>query len=416
MNKRQANYLLLILVVLVLALVQPIWRIAQRFEVITLGLDLKGGVSVLLRAEPEGGKALAPEDLTSLMEVLRKRVDPQGQKEVVITVVGNDRVLVQVPGEKDPNAVLQLIGKTALLEFVHAGKEPLEEGDSIADLNLPVVVTGRDLADAYPTVDSMGRPAVGFEFKADAADTFGKFTKNHIEEYLAIALDGVVISCPVIKGAIWGGRGIIEGGGFNRENASLLARQIKGGALPVPVSVLESRVIGPSLGQQSIDSSLIAGLAGFIIILLMMIVMYRLPGLVANLALILYVVMTLGYLSLFNVTLTLPGIAGFILSIGMAIDANIIIYERLKEELSWGKTLMAALESAFARAWVAILDGNMTTVLAALVLFLFGTGPIKGFAITLSIGIFISMFSAIFVVRFVLNMLALKYKNTSLYA
>ncbi len=414
MNKRQAN-LLLIVVVLIIALVQPIWRMAEGFDVVTLGLDLKGGVSVVLQAVPPMGQAVTPEDMTGLVEVIRNRVDPQGQKEVVITVVGKDRVLVQVPGEKDPNAVLQLIGKTALLEFVNAGKEPLEEGTETADLNLPVVVTGRDLADAYPTRDGMGRPAVGFEFKADAADTFGKFTKNHVGEYLAIALDGVVISCPVIKGAIWGGRGIIEGGGFDIKSATLLARQIKGGALPIPVQELESRVVGPSLGQESIDASVVAGIGGFIVILLFVILLYRLPGVVANLALALYVVLLIGYLSLFNVTLTLPGIAGAILSIGMAIDANIIIFERLKEELAWGKTLAAAIEAAFARAWIAILDGNLTTLIAAVILFFFGTGPVKGFAITLSLGILISMFSAVFVTRFILEFVTMRFKKLGLY-
>lgn len=415
MNQRQAN-LLLIVAVTVIALIQPIYRIANKYDMITLGLDLKGGVSVLLRAVPDAGKQLSPDDMTGLIEVIRNRVDPQGQREVVITIVGDDRVLVQVPGESKSDEILKLIGETALLEFLDVGDNALKDGIDVSKENYTVILTGADLENAFPTRDGMGRPAVGFEFKGDAGDKFGRFTQNNIKKYMAIALDKKIISCPVINSAIWGGKGIIEGGNFTVQSATLLANQIKGGALPVPVSVLESRVVGPSLGQESIDNSLLAGTIGFIIILLMMIVMYRLPGLVANAALILYVVITLGYLSLLGVTLTLPGIAGFILSIGMAIDANIIIYERLKEELSWGKTLIAALEAAFARAWVAILDGNMTTVLAAMVLFFFGTGPIKGFAITLSIGIFVSMFCAIFVVRYILNLLVLKFKKTSLYA
>ena len=415
MNQRQAN-LLLIVAVTVIALIQPIYRIANKYDMITLGLDLKGGVSVLLRAVPDAGKQLSPDDMTGLIEVIRNRVDPQGQREVVITIVGDDRVLVQVPGETKSDEILKLIGETALLEFLDVGDNALKDGVDVSKENYTVILTGADLENAFPTRDGMGRPAVGFEFKGDAGDKFGRFTQNNIKKYMAIALDKKIISCPVINSAIWGGKGIIEGGNFTVQSATLLANQIKGGALPVPVSVLESRVVGPSLGQESIDNSLLAGTIGFIIILLMMIVMYRLPGLVANAALILYVVITLGYLSLLGVTLTLPGIAGFILSIGMAIDANIIIYERLKEELSWGKTLIAALEAAFARAWVAILDGNMTTVLAAMVLFFFGTGPIKGFAITLSIGIFVSMFCAIFVVRYILNLLVLKFKKTSLYA
>jgi preprotein translocase subunit SecD len=415
MNQRQSN-LLLIVVITVIALIQPVYRLANKYDMITLGLDLKGGVSVLLRAVPNEGKQLSPEDMTGLIEVIRNRVDPQGQREVVITIVGEDRVLVQVPGETKSDEILKLIGETAMLEFLDVGDTPLKDGQDVSKENYPVILTGADLDNAFPTRDGMGRPAVGFSFKGDAGDVFGRFTQNNVGKYMAISLDKKIISCPVINAAIWGGKGIIEGGNFTVQGATLLANQIKGGALPVPVSVLESRVIGPSLGQESIDHSLLAGTIGFIIILLMMIVMYRLPGLVANIALILYVVITLGYLSLLGVTLTLPGIAGFILSVGMAIDANIIIYERLKEELSWGKTLIAALEAAFARAWVAILDGNLTTVLAAMVLFFFGTGPIKGFAITLSIGIFISMFCAIFVVRYILNLLVLKYKKTSLYA
>jgi preprotein translocase subunit SecD len=416
MNQRQGNLLLIIIIVTVIAVLQPAYRIANKIDMITLGLDLKGGVSVLLQAVPPQGQPLTPDDMTGLIEVIRNRVDPQGQRETVITVVGRDRVLVQVPGESKADEILKLIGQTAMLEFLDVGDKTLEDGYDVSKDNYPVILTGRDFANAFPTRDSMGRPAVGFEFKAAGADVFGRFTQNNVNRYMAIALDKKIISCPVIRSAIWGGKGIIEGGNFSVEGATLLANQLKGGALPVPVSVLESRVIGPSLGQESIDHSLIAGAVGFVIILLMMIVMYRLPGLVANFALLLYIVLTLGYLSLFGVTMTLPGIAGFILSVGMAIDANIIIYERLKEELSWGKTLMAALEAAFARAWVAILDGNLTTVLAALVLFFFGTGPVKGFAITLSIGIFISMFSAITVVRFILGYMVLHFKKTSLYA
>jgi preprotein translocase subunit SecD len=416
MDHKQGNLLIIIIVVTVIALLQPIYRLANKIDVITLGLDLKGGVSVLLQAVPPQGQPLKPEDMTGLIEVIRNRVDPQGQRETVITVVGKDRVLVQVPGETKPDEILKLIGQTAMLEFLDVGDKALQEGYDTSKDNFPVILTGRDFANAFPTRDQMGRPAVGFEFKPSAGDIFGRFTQNNVNRYMAIALDKKVISCPVIRSAIWGGKGIIEGGGFGIEQVTLLSNQLKGGALPVPVTVLESRVIGPSLGQDSINHSLIAGVIGFILILVMMIVMYRLPGLVANFALLLYVVLALGYLSLFGVTLTLPGIAGFILSVGMAIDTNIIIYERLKEELSWGKTLIAATEAAFSRAWVAIIDSHMTNILAALVLFMFGTGPVKGFAITLSIGVAISLFSAITVVRFIMGYMVLHFKKTSLYA
>jgi len=431
MNQRQAN-LLLITAVLAIALIQPIYRYTNNFDIITLGLDLRGGVSVLLKATPPAGQPVTADDISGLIEVIRNRVDPQGQREVTITRVGTDRVLVQVPsqrkageaesgdtgeGESEVETILKLIGDTALLEFLDVGDNPLEDGFDIteSETDYPVVVTGKDLENAFPTRDSVGRPAVGFKFKTAGAEAFGRFTQNNVNRYMAIALDKKIISCPVIRTAIWGGQGIIEGG-FNVQSATLLAQQLKGGALPVPVMVLESRVVGPTLGKESIDTSLIAGIAGFVIILLIMLAMYRLPGLVADVALVLYVFMTLGFLSLLGVTLTLPGIAGFILSIGMAIDANIIIFERLKEELAWGKTLGAALEAAFARAWVAILDGNLTTLIAALVLFFYGTGPVKGFAITLSIGILISMFSAVFVTRFILFLFTQAVKKASFYA
>jgi len=414
MNQRLTN-LLIIVAVLLVSLVQPLWRYYYaRTDVITLGLDLKGGVSVLLKAQPPEGEELKPEDVGGLVEVIRNRVDPQGQKEVVITIVGTDRVLVQLPGEKDPEKILRLIGETALLEWVDAADKPLEQGTDITGLGLNVIVSGKDVNRAFVSRDSRGRPAVAFQLKTEGAERFGQFTANNIDKYLAIALDHRIISSPVIRSAIWGGSGIIEGQ-FSIEEANLLARQIQGGALPVPVTVMENRVVGPTLGKESINTSLVAGIIGFTVILLFILLMYRLPGLVADFALLLYVVLVLGYTSLLNVTLTLPGIAGILLSIGMAIDGNVIIFERLKEEIAWGKTLSAAVDAAFARAWVAILDGNMTTLLGALVLFFFGTGPVKGFAITLSIGVVLSMFSAVFVSRYILSLVALKVKRIVLY-
>jgi len=407
--------LIIILVVLAIALIQPIYRLAKKFEIVTLGLDLKGGVSVLLAAKPAPDQRITPEDMSALIEVIRNRIDPQGQKEIVLSLVGAQRVLVQVPGEKDPQKILKLIGETALLEWIDAGDTPLEEGTDISNrTDLKVIFTGRDLADAYLARDARGRPAVGFTFKADAAERFGEFTANNVNKYLAVALDKRIITSPIIRTAIWGGRGIIEGN-FNLDEASLLARQLKGGALPVPVTVLENRVVGPTLGKESIEKSMKAGIWAMVAILVFMLVFYLLPGAIADFALLLYAVLVVGYLSLFNVTLTLPGIAGVLLSIGMAIDANIIIFERLKEEIAWGKTLSSAIEAAFARAWIAILDGNLTTLIAAVILFFFGTGPIKGFAITLSVGIIISMFSAVFVTKFILGFVALKIRRVGLY-
>ena len=290
--------------------------------------------------------------------------------------------------------------------FVVDTKE-IEAGD------YKVQFTGDDLKSASIGF-GQSDPIVRFEFKPEPGKKFGSFTAENIGRYLTVTLDRKVITSPVIKGAIWQGQGIIEGG-FTVDTADLLARQLNAGRLPIPVEIIENRVIGPTLGKESIDASVKAGFIGFIVILLFMIIFYKLPGIVSSVTLILYVVLVLGYLSMFKATLTLPGIAGFLLSIGMAIDANIIIFERLKEEIVWGKTLSAAMEAAFSRAFVAIFDGNATTVVAAAVLYFYGTGPIKGFAVTLTLGILISFFSAVFVTRFLLTQITVKVRDTSLY-
>ena len=254
------------------------------------------------------------------------------------------------------------------------------------------------MKNASVTFDQTNRPIIAFNLKEAGAQKFGRHTADHTDQFMPILLDGKVISCPSINSAIWGGSGVITGN-FTRAEAMKLVTQLNAGALPVPLERLSSSVVGPALGQDSIDKSFMAGMLGFVIVLVFMLLFYRVSGVVAAIALSLYVVLVLGYFSLINATLTLPGIAGLLLSIGMAIDGNIIIFERLKEELRWGKTLVAALEAAFARAWVAILDGNVTTLIGASVLYFYGSGPVKGFAITLTIGILISMFSAVFVTR-----------------
>ena len=273
--------------------------------------------------------------------------------------------------------------------------------------------TGADLDRAFVGFNN-NRPIIRFQFKGHAADTFGQFTANHINQYLTILLDGKVLTSPSINSAIWGGSGEISGS-FTLEQVDKIVTQLNAGALPVPLMALSSSVVGPTLGQESIDKSFIAGLVGLAIVLIYILIFYRLPGVVAAAALSLYVVLVLGYFSLINATLTLPGIAGLLLSIGMAIDGNIIIFERLKEELRWGKTLVAAMESAFNRAWVAILDGNVTTLIGAGVLFFFGTGPVKGFAVTLSIGILLSMFSAVFVTRNIMELMVRSIRNQRMY-
>lgn len=425
MNRQAWNWII-IAVVLVVALANPLYRHLGLHEaIVTLGLDLRGGVEVLLRAVPDDNSIPTEDQLRGVLYVVRNRVDPQGTKEVSLTQVGIDRILLQVPGEKNPEAILDIIGETALLEWVNTGEdgEGLEQGFSFNEDvggqrkaeydKYETVFTGADLDRAWVTFQN-NRPIIGFKLKAHAADAFGEFTTNHINQYLTVLLDGKVLTSPRIDSAIWGGSGVITGQ-FTLEHVNKIVTQLNAGALPVPLISLSSSVVGPTLGQESIDKSFIAGVVGFVIVLIYILIFYRLPGLVAAFALTLYVVLVLGYFSLINATLTLPGIAGFLLSIGMAIDGNIIIFERLKEELRWGKTLVAAMESAFNRAWVAILDGNVTTLIGAAVLYFFGTGPVKGFAVTLSIGILLSMFSAVFVTRNIMEVMVRKVRNQRLY-
>lgn len=424
MNRRTVNWLI-ILTAIVIAVANPLYRYLNKQPILTLGLDLKGGVEVLLEAVPEDGSTPSPDQVSGAMMVVRNRVDPQGTKEISLSQVGLDRILLQVPGEKNPDSVISVIGDTALLEFLNTGEQSLEQGLDINQegsterkeeyAKYETIVTGADLVKADVSFNNQNRPIIRFKFKSSAADKFGQFTNDHVNQYLTVVLDGKVLTSPVINSPIWGGEGIIEGR-FTLEEANRIVTQLNAGALPVPLSILSSSIVGPTLGQESIDASLLAGIIGFIIVLLFMIVAYRLPGLVANAALIIYVVLMLGFLSLFNATMTLPGIAGFLLSIGMAIDGNIIIFERLKEEIRWGKTLIAAMEAAFSRAWAAILDGNLVTMLAAAVLYFYGSGPIKGFAVTLFIGNIIALFSAVFVTRQFMDLAMHNMLDTKLYA
>ncbi|MFA6450458.1 MAG: protein translocase subunit SecD [bacterium] len=363
---------------------------------LNLGLDLQGGVNILLEAIPTGDEPLTPEKVSGLAEVMRNRIDPDGVKEVAISKQGDRWVNIEIPGETDPDKVERLV-KVADLKFIDSRGVAWEDGFRIP-ADAKVILKGSDLKSSTAGYDSYGRPAVHFEFKKDAADIFGTFTSRNINKYLAIALDDVIISCPTIQTAIFGGAGIITGK-FTQEQVRELVTMLNAGRLPVKVKVAQKLAIGPTLGAESIRQSLLAGLLGVGAVLIFMIAYYRLPGLLADLSLIVYVFLTFGIMSLFNATLTLPGIAGFVLSIGMAVDANVIIFERVREEIKIGKTLKAAIDAGFTRAFTAILDSNVTTLIATVVLYALGTGPIRGFAVTLTIGVLCSMFSAIFVTR-----------------
>ncbi len=364
------------------------------------------------------------------LETIRNRIDQFGVSEPVIQRQGieSNRILVQLPGVDDPGRVKELISNTAFLELkeVLAGHAPDKEsllakfggtvppGDEvlIGDrkglegqvigkeyflVKKAAIITGRELRNARRSQDRYGQPAVDFYLAPQAAGKFGNFTGSHIGTAMAIVLDGKVMSAPVIRGQI-SDNGIIEGG-FTIQEAEDLALVLRAGALPASITYLEERTVGPSLGHDSIVRGVRAAVAGLIVVMLFMLVYYRWSGLNANIALLLNLILLLGAMGYFGATLTLPGVAGVILTIGMAVDANVLIFERIREEMMVGKTVKSAIDVGFGRAFGTILDANLTTLIAALFLFQFGTGPVKGFAVTLSIGILASMFTAVFVSR-----------------
>lgn len=353
---------------------------------INLGLDLQGGIYVLLQAKDAGDTR--GDAMERAIMVIRNRIDSLGVTEPVIQREGDDRIRIELAGIEDQRRAREVIGTTAMLTFVGPDDK--------------VILTGGDLKDARATFDDRNRPAVSLEFNPEGARLFAEATEKFLGQVIAIFLDEQMISYPVVEDVIRDGNAIIRGN-MNAEEARDLALMLRSGALPVELVELETRAIGPTLGQDSLTRSVRAGIAGFMLVLLFILVYYRFFGLVANVALVVYVALVFGTLVGINATLTLPGIAGLILSVGMAVDANIIIFERIKEELRTGRTMRTAINAGFERAFRAILDANVTTLIAAAVLFHFGTGPIRGFAVTLAVGIVISMFTAIILTRFLLR-------------
>ena len=392
----------------------------QGFKVhLNLGLDLQGGSYLVLEAQDTQTVKATPEAVDAAMRVIENRIDQLGVVEPTVQRQGSRRIIVELPGIQDPERAIALIGKTALLEFVDTQLTQLPQGvrwsEDGTTVQLPppaqplplgkkVILTGADLADAQASFDqTTAEPIVNFQFKGQGAKTFEDYTAANVGKYLTIVLDNEVISSPVIRDRISGGSGQISGGFRDITEARDLAVLLRGGALPVPVDVIERRSVGPTLGRDSLDRTLRAGAIAVVMVLLLMIMLYGVGGALADLALVLYGLFLLASLVVLGATLTLPGIAAFILSLGMAIDANILIFERIKEEVRTGKTLRAAIGAGWARAWSAILDSNVTTLLAAFVLFALGTGPIKGFAVTLALGVMISMFTAIVVTRILVD-------------
>ena len=392
----------------------------QGFKVhVNLGLDLQGGSYLVLEAQDTPTVKATPEAVDAAMRVIENRIDQLGVVEPTVQRQGSRRIIVELPGIQDPERAIALIGKTALLEFVDTQLTQLPQGvrwspdgktvqlpppGQPLTLEKKVVLTGADLADAQASFDqTTSEPIVNFQFKGAGAKTFEDFTAQNIGKYLTIVLDNEVISSPVIRDRITGGRGQISGGFTDLTEARDLAVLLRGGALPVPVVPVERRSVGPTLGHDSLEATLRAGVIAGIMVLLFMLLLYGVPGLLADLALAIYGLLLLAALVALDATLTLPGIAGFILTVGMAIDANILIFERIKEELRSGKALRSAIQAGWTRAFSAILDSNVTTIIGALVLFALGTGPVKGFAVTLAIGVMISLFTAIWITRILVD-------------
>jgi preprotein translocase subunit SecD len=363
------------------------------------------------------------------LETIRNRVDQFGISEPEIIPQGTDRIIVQLPGVKDPARAKSLIGRTALLEFKlvddehgleDAIKGNVPEGSILATeshtdrtsgrrTQNPILLKSKSLltGDALETAkvqigDRFGEPHVSIKFNAQGAKDFDRITGENVKKRMAIVLDGLVHSAPVIQERISGGQAQITGS-FTMEEATDLAIVLRAGALPAPVNILEERTVGPSLGQDSIDKGTWSSIVAGILILIFMVIYYRMTGLVADIALAMNMLLLLGVMVAFKATLTLPGIAGIVLTIGMAVDANVLINERIREELRLGKTPRAAIEAGYTKAFLTIFDSNVTTLVAALFLFGFGTGPVKGFAVTLTIGIVVSMFTAVFVTRIIFD-------------
>lgn len=368
---------------------------------VKLGLDLKGGVYVVLQAKPidENGK-IDDSSMTRLVEVMDRRINALGVTEPTIQRNGEDRIIIELPGLKDSQSAIDTIGKTALLEF------KMKNDDGTLG---PTLLTGKSLKRADVTFDEFGNPQIAFEMDAEGAKAFAEITRANIGKRLAITLDGVEQTAPTIQSEIPTGNGVITGQ-YEIEDAKKMALLLNAGALPAKVEIMETRTIGPSLGEKSIKQSYRAGLWAVILIAIFMFAFYRLPGIVANVALAIYGVVLLGVLNFIDATMTLPGIAGFILSMGMAVDANVIIFARIKEEMKLGTSVMASVDAGFNKAFLAILDSNVTTLIITAVLFVLGTGPIKGFAVTLTFGILASMFTAITVTRVMLKLFLLVTK------
>jgi protein-export membrane protein SecD len=382
-------------------------------------LDLNGD-RITATLNEDGLEARVRSAVEQSKGVLERRINELGTTEPVIQREGTDRILVQVPGLEDTRRLKDIIGQTAKMTFhmecadgslgaalqsrPPAGceiAEPAEESDGQILIESRARISGDDLVDAQPGFDQQSnQPIVSFRFNTRGATVFGKLTQDNVGRRFAVVLDGKVITAPVIRSPILGGSGQIEGS-FTVESAQNLAVLLRAGALPADLTIIEERTVGPSLGQDSIDAGQIAALIGMTAVIVFMLIVYGLFGIFANLALIANIAMVFGILTALQATLTLPGIAGIVLTIGMAVDANVLIFERIREEFKLGRTAINAIEAGFSRALVTIMDAQITTLIAAVALFALGSGPIRGFGVTLVIGILTTMFTAFLLTRLI---------------
>ena len=355
------------------------------------------------------------------LEIVRRRIDEIGTNEPNILKRGNDRILVELPGLDDPMRIKSLLGKTANLTFRFVtndnddsfGVEKLKYEDSSEETNVSkrIILSGDNLLDAQPRMNNeSNETVVSFTLDRVGAKRFGKATSTGIGKQLAIVLDGKIISAPVIRDTIASGSGQISGG-FTFQSATDLALLLRSGALPAPLNIIEERTVGPDLGQDSINAGMIALIIGFILVIIFIFVKYKIFGLITNIALVINLFLLVGILTIFEATLTLPGIAGIILTVGMAVDANVLIFERIKEELKTEKSIIHAFHIGYSKAKITVLDANITTLIAAVILFAFGSGPVKGFAITLGIGIITTLFSAYFLARHLTSIVVLNKRE-----
>jgi len=439
MQRYQINLIILaVIVALALWIVYPdnpgihLGSISRDIQT-RLGLDLVGGVQALLEADLPRDAEVQADSMSTATRIVENRVNGLGVNEAVVQQAGDRRIVVELPGESDPEKALGVLKETGLLEFVDFSELSATEIEALLAAQAPIetdfgqaadqspasstitpttdvpgarvfhtVMTGAALKSAQAVANELGEYQVAFELTSEYSEIFRNYTREHIGDVLAIVLDKQIISAPAIQNEIPDGQGVISGS-FDPESANALAVQLRYGALPIPLTVVSTRSVGPTLGQDSLQKSLIAGLIGFTIVFLFMAIYYRLPGFVAVIAIIIYALLTFALFRFIPITLTLAGIAGFLLSTGSALDANILIFERFKEELRAGRTISQATNLAWQRAWPSIRDSNIATLITCLILFWFGSTfgatIVKGFSLTLAIGVGISLFCALFVTR-----------------